>query len=977
MPTAAPRSARRLGWPLDWMLSWRWASRETALATRRGLARRLGATALLAALCLLAPGAAQAQPLADPRVDWLSADTEHFRIHYRSTQQAQAQAVALAAERASPRVTATLKWQPRTRTEIVVYNEFDLANGFTTPLPFNLMGIFLTPPDDGELLENSAWLDLLLVHEFTHAVHLDKVRGVPGVLQMIFGNVPWFIPNLFQPGWMVEGVAVWAESEPAAGRGRLLGPWFEAQLRAERQRGFMTLAQINADGRALPLNKQYLYGAYFMEFLARRHGAGKITEIVQRYSGNIVPRLHSAPFDATGKMMDELWQDFLADLTQQVDARAAPIKREPEAVGTELAGPLFNIGSVAALGAAAGAGWLAVFEDGLNGTHLMRLAADGSRQRVLRLNRGARLDVAADGTVLITQPDLCDKLYYAYDLYRLEGDQLEQLTSCAHLRRAVKAGPALLALQLDGGKSRLVQLGAPGQAHRLLLDPADGTELVDLAAAPDGRSVALISRQGSDWRLLQLDLAQPQAAPRLLLSRRAPIQALRHGSAGLEFVLAEGGVPNVWRLPDGGAALQRLTHSHTAVLAHAGSAADGSLVSVTLSPQGVVLNRLAQPVVLQTLTVSTEVTAAPAEAPAGAGLKAGRPYSALRALYPRSWFPSVVVDGGLSAYGASSSGADALGWHRYAVLAMVETSQKELIGSLEYQFVGSHGVAIQRELTAQAWTTVGSKDTTTVFDRSTKLQWLSQFPFSRLERRVVLGVGAAAEWSDRVDVRADTTTRRRDERLLAALIDVDFSNGDWASEGPNRGAQGALLVESYKPFKGGDALRYDGTVVRADLRGYVPLGRTVLALRLTEARARGRTEPYQLGGATDDVLQLGPTLNERSLSLRGYRSGEPALRGQNARVASVEWRLPLADIERHAMVPAVGINRLSAVAFMDVGGAWSTGNGPDRWRRGAGLELLGEVKLLYTLGLQLRLGLARALDAPRDTRGYLTAGRAF
>ena len=47
------------------------------------------------------------------------------------------------------------------------------------------------------------------------------------------------------------------------------------------------------------------------------------------------------------------------------------------------------------------------------------------------------------------------------------------------------------------------------------------------------------------------------------------------------------------------------------------------------------------------------------------------------------------------------------------------------------------------------------------------------------------------------------------------------------------------------------------------------------------------------------------------------------------------------------------------------------------WRRGVGVELLGEVKLLYAIGLQLRLGVARALDDAKGTHGYLTLGRAF
>ncbi len=259
----------------------------------------LRAWALAAALSLgLATLPVAAQPLADPRVDWSTADSPHFRVHYRSTQRTQAEAVARAAERIWPQVTQALNWQVRGRTEIVVYNEFDVANGFTTPLPFNMIGVFLAPPDEGELLDNNSWLDLLLVHEFTHAVHLDKVRGVPGVLQMIFGNVPWFIPNIFQPGWMLEGLATYQESKPELGQGRLKAPLFEAWLRAERKKGFISLRELNADGRTLPLNKQYLYGAYFYEFLARKYGADAPLKLVEHMSGNLgfAPRVHGAPW---------------------------------------------------------------------------------------------------------------------------------------------------------------------------------------------------------------------------------------------------------------------------------------------------------------------------------------------------------------------------------------------------------------------------------------------------------------------------------------------------------------------------------------------------------------------------------------------------------------------------------------------------------------------------------------------------------
>jgi hypothetical protein len=436
------------------------------------------------------------------------------------------------------------------------------------------------------------------------------------------------------------------------------------------------------------------------------------------------------------------------------------------------------------------------------------------------------------------------------------------------------------------------------------------------------------------------------------------------------------------------------------VLTHAGTTADGRLATAVIAAGGVALHLLpaAEPLqthvaVLDTPPPAPAIAAATAPqsppqsipqpalntAPPAAALQPERPYSALRSVYPRSWLPAITADGGLSAYGASTSGGDALGWHRYALLAQVETSQKELVGAFEYQFAGSHGIALTRELTPQLWRTQGNEDTPLVYDRRSQVQWLSLFPYTRVQHRAVLGLGAAADVIDRVDLRDGSATRRRDSRLLAALLELDSSGGDWASEGANRGLRGSLLVESHKPLAGGNTHRLDGTVVRADLRAYLALPlKSVLALRGTEARARGRTQPFALGDATDEWLQLGPVLGDRTLALRGYRAGdEAALVGQNARVVSAEWRVPLADVDRHFMVPAVGLNRVSGALFVEAGGAWNSGDGPQAWRRSVGVELLAEARLLYALGLQLRLGVARALDGDEGTRGYLTVGRAF
>ncbi len=948
------------------------------MATLRAFIATHAVFAAMATLVLsVLVGAPAHAQLADPWKDWLSADSAHFRVHYRAEHRPQAQRAIQAAERAYPKITSMLQWEPRSRTEIVLFNEFDQPNGFATPLPFNMIGVFLAPDDDGQLLDNSSWLDLLLTHEFTHIVHLDKARGAPKVLQAIFGRVPWFFPNVFQPMWALEGLATYNESDPATGRGRLRSALFEAQLRAQAGSGFLSLNEINADGRSLPLTKNYLYGAYFYDFLARRYGPDAIAKYVERYSGNFpfVPRLHSGPYDATGKMMDALWDEFLVDLGQQVDQRTSSLRRHPQAAGQALTGSLFDITAIAALPSGAA---IAVLDDGVRAPHLVRIASDGTQQKLRRVNRGARLSATAEGRVLVTQPDICKGYYLTYDVYRFDADQsLQQLTHCARLRRAVQAGENIVAIQHDAGLTRLLQLDAAGRETRVLVPAVPDTDLIDLAASPDGQRVQYIAKREGDWRVLEITLAAPDAAPTLLARLNAPVHGLRHSAAGLEFIAAVDGVYNVWRVS--GDTLQRLTHSHTSIVAHSGTLADGSSWLVGVANNGFEVRRMSEGAVQQRIDAVSPAASAVASTAPGASTDLGdaTKYEAWRSLYPRSWFPAVSVDRGLTAYGASTAGGDALGWHRYAALAQWETSQREGIGSLEYLFLGRHHVALSRNLSARAWTGASGKEDVTVYERGTQLQWLSVQPFWRLERRLTLGVGAALDRNDRIDVTAGTTTRPRDERIAAALVEFDTSGGNWWSEGENRGQRSTLLYETYKPFARSASNNYDGDLVRLDLRGYLGIWRSVLGVRHTEVRARGFTEPYQLGGALDPQLQLGTVLNSRRIALRGYDADEPSLVGTDARVTSIEWRAPLADVDRHGMAPPFGLNRLSATVFFDIGGAWTTGNRPAQYKRGAGVELIGEIKLLYALGLQLRGGVAKGLDEPRESMGYLSLGRAF
>src|SRR5207253_8442947 len=121
------RSCSRCGW------------RNGSPASRRRactppLPERMRKLAWLCAV-LCAPAAAAF----DPRYGWLTMDTPHFEIHFHQGEYAFAAKVARIAEEAHARLSPLLDHQPSERTQIVLTDDTDSANGSATPLFYNLV----------------------------------------------------------------------------------------------------------------------------------------------------------------------------------------------------------------------------------------------------------------------------------------------------------------------------------------------------------------------------------------------------------------------------------------------------------------------------------------------------------------------------------------------------------------------------------------------------------------------------------------------------------------------------------------------------------------------------------------------------------------------------------------------------------------------------------------------------------------------
>jgi len=894
----------------------------------------------------------------DPSLRWRTLETPHFAVHFAEQRRGEARLVAGVAEAVYPRVTGMLDWRPQDRVHLVILDAADFANGYASPLPFNNFAIFLAPPDEGELLQNRAWLELVITHEFTHIVHLDKAQGPPDSLRRIFGRLALLFPNALEPTWITEGLAVYSESDPSRGYGRLGQSQFEGMMRAEAARGFLTLREVNADGRGFPLNRDYLYGSYFFAFVRERYGPEAVGRLVETYSRNIIPfKVDSNPVPTTGKPMDALWLEY----QDWLRARFAPKSSSFEAdTGTAIARAWAISSPVLAPG---GIRWY-IRADGYTSPRLVRQAGERAPEVVRSVEQDTRLAAAPDGALVMAQADICGNYNYLYDLYRAgaNGD-LERLSRCGRFRQAAPlADGRIAALRVDADATEVVLLDRQGTLERSLYRAAQGEALTGLAAK--GASVVATSLRDGRWSVIEVGAGEP----RVLVSDEAVKHSPRFGESEDEiyFVAGYDKAYNVWSFSRAERSLSRWTAVATGVK-EISAPVGGEMLLTTIEPDGDILRLHRLPAApIERRALPPLVEAQPSQ-PTPEVDAPERPYSPWSSLRPTSWLPVIGLADGAIELGFTVSGQDALGLHRYVFTPRYEFTQDEPLADFEYTYDGRHGLLVNRSLTVK-----GQDDQNEISAYSIKerAQWVSTWRALSLNRRFYWGLGGALEREHLHQVGFDSTVQ--DERVLGLVGGVDTRRERWLSEGPSQGMWLQLFAETSNGLGGA----FSGNVYRADWRGHLALGKTVLALRWNEAYGQDEAERFQLGGSFSDDLFTLPVLNQREFALRGYTNADAGLAGHRARIATVEWRTPIRDVDRHFMVPPVGLNRVSLNLFVDVGAAWEHDTQPD-YRRGVGAELMSELRVGYLIGLQLRAGIARGIDEGGRTTGYLRVGRSF
>jgi hypothetical protein len=978
------------------------------------LRRATSALVLLGAL--LAASGASAATLLDPRLRFRTLETAHFLIHFHQGEERVAARFAPIAEDVWSRVGAALLVTAPRRTHVILADQTELANGWATPLPYNTIFITAAAPAGAEYIGNQDdWLRLVFTHEFTHVVHLDRSEGWARIFRGLFGRTPVAFPNLWLPGWQIEGLATFEESR-ITGAGRLYAGDFRAiEREAARTTGIGPIDRVNGGLTDWPGGLSvYAYGLGFHEYLADRFGEARLAALADATAGS-VPFLSAITFEEIfGQSVTSLWKDYQlrAAARAEVDGNGASAAsnrpRQLTTIGFNVRGPRF------APPACATCPPTIVFS--ARNPHgfpsLMAIPADGGSAEHLTTRYFGSTVAVRRGWLIFDQQEFRRNAGLYSDLVAMDraSGRVRPLTREARLQDPDLSpdGKTLVAVREARGRRELVLVPLEGAAfgelragEPVVLASDDDVQFSAPRWSPDGRLIAaarqrlghrseivVVAPTPRTTRVVASDANARFVTPAWTPDARYVIGAADLGQQPFQLYAFEVQDGNGQPLADGATSAIRLigvpggalwpdVSADGRTLTFAGYTAAGFDVFVTpldLAGERVTLSPVR--------TNRGQASPAAVEPPS----YASRPYSPWSTLVPTTWTPILLNDGEQVRLGGATGGADVLGRHQYFVSATLQVSGPAPSPGRS-RALPDWGAAY----TYDRWRAVpflsASHDTT--FNRITAAAGPAR-PLAIFEREAQVGVlvpvrhartthrALAALVAEQDDYTFASHTENRQLVSLRAGAATDSAQIYGYSISPEHGISAGVATELTRQTLGADG---DATMFGADVRAYLPgfAEHHVLALRAAGghiAGARGLVQPLTLGGATSsDILRFD---SDGFGLLRGFASRR--FFGRSVGVVNADYRWPIARPQRGIKTWPIFLHGVHAALAADAGNAWDA-----RFRAAdVKLSLAGELSFdlvaAYTLPFTVAVGGGIGHDgaaSARDAAGFVRVGYAF
>ncbi len=933
-----------------------------------------------------------------PALTWRTLATEHFVIHFHQGEEAIAPKVAAIAEESHQRLAPILKWEPSAPTQLVLVDAVDEVFGAASPVPYNTMYINLTPPTGTMFLVNyDDWLRLVITHEYAHILHLDIVSGFNGVLRRVFGRVPFVVfpffttlPNLWQPTWMIEGLATHEETELDTSD-RRDSTFAEMMLRmAVLENTFPTIDQADGVDRWPAGHVPYLFGARFSQYLADQYGPQVLADISREYADRPFAFWVGATAEALlGSGYQPIWERWRHSLDGRYHDQEARIIKQGLTVG----GPLTARGGLILGPAISPDGkTVAYTEQSLEAFPTLRVVGlDGTGDRALTIRHsGVQVSWSPDGKrIAFSQLDAWKNYSLLSDLYTADvrtGD-IRRLTRGARASDPDFSpdGAQLAFVGHSLGRSRLATLDLATGAVTPLTDWSEDPQYGAPRWSPDGSRIAV-----SVWTRGRQDIALFEPATRSLTfvtQDRATDLTPSWSRDGrtVYFSSDRTGVYNVFAYTLSDKTLTQVTNVIGGAFTPT-QAPDNRLLFADYTSRGFDLHIVPSPPLPLAPSPSPPLTVSPHRplSPSPSlplSPSPPRPYSPLPTLAPRFWAPILSADEEGAQYGLTTGGLDVLGFHKYALTAVYGPSSGRGSYVLDYRFdrlYPTFEIAFSDVAVLYSDFFQSGGNTSEYWEQRQRLDAAMVLPILKTRRVHALSIGYRRERLSALTPTLFGAQPPAEGTLngIRAAWRFDDAHEFGHSIGPEGGRRVFIAHQ-----RTADALGSDFATTRsvAAWYEYVNLPRLrhhVLALRAAGGLSSGDVLPqraFQLGGPafSEELLE-----DEAStVLLRGYQAR--AVRGQRMAVGSLEYRFPIWNIERGFTTKPFFFHRLHGALFVDSGNAWDPSATTATYKTGVGAELGTDMTFGYRLRVRIRVGVAVGIDDDGITQGYLAAGHAF
>ncbi|MBM97342.1 MAG: hypothetical protein CMI09_16005 [Oceanospirillaceae bacterium] len=890
----------------------------------------------------------------DPGQAWVTRSSEHFELHFPEGFEGQATRALNIAEKVHTDLVPFFGQAPDHKTVMVLEDDVDYSNGWATPLPYAQIRLFASPPDDVTGLETyDDWLHLLIRHEYVHILHMEMSHGAPQFAGNVFGRHVLTFPHALTPSFLLEGLAVYLETNPEVGYGRLQGTLYEMQMREEVASGqFAPLTQVVVPNRDWPRNKAYLYGAFFIDYLVRKYGEDKLKGWLKRYSRMPVPYLF---LDGSfrrffGMPLSTLWRTFEYDMKE----RYLPVSKKLHKEATpyqSLPGEPWGL----QIAQSVGHELYQLESNGEDSPAIWRydLSLEQVQKQHLHDVKNVRyFDVSRTGNIayirLLANADL--RVEGDIFLRHADGDET-RLTHRLRARRLqwLPDETGFVVSRIRSGHSELLKVDLNGDTQ-VLWRGQYGEVIGDLDLSEDGlRVVAAFKPDGQTWNLAVYNLTSGQwktltqtpaieGSPRWLDDENILYSADYHGNYDLYSLNMESGEVMQWTRESTGA-FRPLKVADK--LVYQRYTADGYLS---------VLSQQKESVSKEAIASLNGDTVFPGVAMTRTAQDGDEEYSPWSTLLPTAWYPSLYGDGVQWVANVMIPGTDALGKHYYLFNISYETKYHMTPVSLLYlydnrwQLFASHSYEYndvdfnERDQRVRRELFIGQR------------RYLGHW----MDDQLGLHAGITVEHEELIEsVGLPWSDGPLGERNLAGLALVWTElEGHLHVPGIGRGTYWDLVGETNQ---GGS---YEGNVFQARGAKVFDLpGRNKISLSGEVGWADVAAKPFELGGSASEFTLFG----RNEALLLGYE--ERIQVGNQYATQRLAVTGFLGSRERNWRLYPFGWGDFFGTVFVENGSAWRDDDAPD-WLGSAGIELHSELVFAYDAVVPISLRWTHGFEEP-------------